>query len=448
MRFHREDDKSAKPELEILLDGLDHDTAISVVRAFSFFSQLANIAEDRHHNRRRRAHRMAGSVPRVGSVAAALERLREAGVGPEPLTAFFDGALVSPVLTAHPTEVQRKSILDCQIEVARLLATRDRSDLTPHELGENEDELRRVILTLWQTRILRTTRLTVHDEIENGLAYYRHTFLRELPRLCNDIEDRVAAHLGSDRFRLAPLLRLGSWIGGDRDGNPYVTHEVTRHAVRRHSTVALDFYLGEVHALGAELSMANRLVKVSPALEALATASPDHSEHRQDEPYRRALIGIYSRLAATAQQMDQVIVERRPVAEASPYASCDEFRAELDVIAGSQIKRTKVESEHFGCAAQRCARGCRCRTVRARRWRRQLRRAPRGAQDRASDRGNRQTAPAAFAASRVRRRRGEGTGGLRCHCGAAPALQWRSAAELHHLQDGRRERSARGGTAA
>ena len=338
VRFHREDDKSAKQELEATLAALDHDTAISVVRAFSFFSQLANIAEDLHHNRRRRAHDQAGSAPRNGSVALALQRLDASSLDAGQLTAFLERALISPVLTAHPTEVQRKSILDCQIAVARLLAERDRGTLTSRELHENEEDLRRVVLTLWQTRILRTTRLTVHDEIENGLAYYRYTFLRELPRLYGELEDRIAEHVGSDRFRLAPLLRLGSWIGGDRDGNPYVTHDVTRHAVRRHSTVALDFYLGEVHALGAELSMANRLVKVSPALAALAAASPDRSEHRHDEPYRRALIGIYSRLAATAQQLDQVIVERRPVAEVSPYASCTEFLAELDVICSSLME--------------------------------------------------------------------------------------------------------------
>ena len=153
VRFHRDRDPGAKRELEEILDGLDHDTAISVVRAFSFFSQLANIAEDLHHNRRRRAHEVAGSPPRKGSVALALERLRQAGVAKSRLTDFFDRALIVPVLTAHPTEVQRKSILDCQMEVARLLSERDRSALTPDEARDNEAALRRVILRLWQKRI-------------------------------------------------------------------------------------------------------------------------------------------------------------------------------------------------------------------------------------------------------------------------------------------------------
>ncbi len=335
VRFHRDRDLRAKQELEAILNQLDHEAAISVVRAFSFFSQLANIAEDLHHNRRRRAHQIAGSPPQEGSVALALERLRQAGVAKSRLTAFFARALVAPVLTAHPTEVQRKSILDCQMEVARLLSERDRSALTPDEARDHEEALRRVILTLWQTRILRAARLTLNDEIENGLAYYRYTFLREVPRLHAEIEDLAAHHLGESGFRVPALLRIGSWIGGDRDGNPNVTHEVMLHAVRRQSTVALDFYLAEVHQLGAELSMAQRLVPVSAELEQLAAASPDRSEHRKDEPYRRALTGIYSRLAAAAQRLDHYSPEHQAVGAAQPYADCDEFIRDLDIIIDS-----------------------------------------------------------------------------------------------------------------
>ncbi len=337
VRFHRDRDPVAKQELEAILDGLDHDTAISVVRAFSFFSQLANIAEDLHHNRRRRAHETAGSPPRNGSVALALERVEQAGVSNFRLSDFLNRALIVPVLTAHPTEVQRKSILDSQMEVARLLAEHDRSSptFTPDEQCANEEALRRAVLTLWQTRILRTSRLSVNDEIENGLSFYRYTFLRELPRLYADLEDRIAQHLGEAGFKLPALLRIGNWIGGDRDGNPFVTQEVMRHAVRRQSTLALRFYLDEVHRLGAELSMARRLVTTSGALDELAAASPDRSDHRQDEPYRRALIGVYSRLAATSEKLDQHAAEHPPAGAAQPYANSAEFIADLDIIAGS-----------------------------------------------------------------------------------------------------------------
>src|SRR5262245_21172327 len=233
--FRREGDLGAKAALESLLDGLDHETVTRVVRAFNFFSQLANIAEDVHHIRRRRAHLITGSPPTPGSIALAIQRVQHAGIGLETLKAFFRDALVSPVLTAHPTEVQRKSILDRQMDIARLLTERCRCEHTAEEARENEDELRRVILTLWQTRILRAVRLTVIDEIENGLANYRYTFLHEVPGLYAEIEDLVGNAIGP--IGIGPVLRIGSWIGGDRDGNPYVTPEMTLQAVGRQAAV-------------------------------------------------------------------------------------------------------------------------------------------------------------------------------------------------------------------
>src|SRR5690606_16636620 len=201
---------------------LSPEETISVVRAFSYFSHLANLAEDQHHNRRRRYHRIHGSKPQDGSIELALERMREAGIRPKQIKEFFETALVSPVLTAHPTEVQRKSILDREIEIARLLAERDQTILTPEEAAQNLENLRREVVTLWQTRMLRLVKLTVEDEIDNGLAYYRYTFLSALPQLYADIEDAVAEEFNGEPWELPPFLRLGSWIGGDRDGNPYV----------------------------------------------------------------------------------------------------------------------------------------------------------------------------------------------------------------------------------
>jgi len=332
LRFRRNQDIDAKRELEALLNELELDSGIAVIRAFSFFSQLANIAEDLHYNRRRRADQFAGLPPREGSVRRALERCRKANINGDELLAFFRHALIVPVLTAHPTEVQRKSILDCHSQVARLLAERDLIALTPQELRNNEEALRRQILTLWQTRILRPIRLAVKDEIENGLSYYHHTFLRQLPRLHAAIEEQVAAYLDTERIALRPALHIGNWIGGDRDGNPYVTHEVTWYAMRRQSITALDFYLEETHVLSRELSLSTRIVNITPDLRRLMELSPDHSEHRGDEPYRLALNRVYSRLAATARELDNHEAIRRPVGSAPPYRDADEFIAELDVV--------------------------------------------------------------------------------------------------------------------
>jgi len=328
IRFRRERDAAAVVELRELLGQLDDVAATSVVRAFSFFSQLANIAEDRHLNRSQ-----PSDGPPGGSLRAALDRIAAAGTSPAQVAAALRSMLVSPVLTAHPTEVQRRSILDCQREIARLLRDRERGAMDEEERLENEETLRRVITTLWQTRILRSVRLTVQDEIENGLSYYRYTFLHEVPKLHAQIEDLLSRASGST-VRLPPVLRMGSWIGGDRDGNPFVERSAMLYALERHSALAFEHYVGQVRELAAELSMARRLVGVSDALLALAEASPDRSEHRVDEPYRRALGGVQARLAATAAGAG-VAASGTESAHADAYAHPDELIADLEVVRAS-----------------------------------------------------------------------------------------------------------------
>ncbi len=335
VRFRRESDAAAGADLDKLLKKLTRDQTNSVVRAFSYFSHLANIAEDQHHNRRRRAHLMAGSAPQPGSVAATLSKLDAAGVSGKAVQSFFTDALISPVLTAHPTEVQRKSILDAGREIAHLLAARD-LPLTAAEKNRNTQLLHAEVTKLWQTRMLRYSKLTVDDEIENALSFYRITFLRELPGLMEDIEHEFAhQYPHSKHLSLPPFVQMGSWIGGDRDGNPNVNASTMSRAMSRQSTTILDFYLDEVHALGAELSISTLLVSVSPALEAMADASPDSSPHRTDEPYRRALITVYARLAATARKLGVTNILRQEVSALAPYDHISEFTADLDVIGDS-----------------------------------------------------------------------------------------------------------------
>src|SRR6266536_6236805 len=320
IRFHRDEDAIARRDLEETLNALTEDRPTQIIRAFSFFSHLANIAEDQHHIRRTRAHALASSAPRVGTMAHALGRACEAGISGARLRSFFGNALVSPVLTAHPTEVRRKSAIDREMEVAQLLAEGDRGELTPEEKATNDEALRRAVLTLWQTNILRRTRLAVLDEVANGLAYYDYTFLRELPRLYAGLEDQLRSIDSTwNNAELPPFLRIGSWIGGDRDGNPFVTAEVLRQTLRVQSHRALSFYLDELHLLGGELSLDANLVRTSEELRQLAERSPDRSPHRQDEPYRRAISGIYARLAATAWALDRFKAPRGAVGEAPAY---------------------------------------------------------------------------------------------------------------------------------
>ncbi|SAL16406.1 phosphoenolpyruvate carboxylase [Caballeronia peredens] len=350
VKFRREDDSEAAQTLEKKLRALSPEQTVSVVRAFSYFSHLANIAEDRHHNRRRRIHALAGSVTQPGTIAYAIERMREQkniSATRKLLENFFGDALIVPVLTAHPTEVSRKSILDAQHDIARLLAERDQ-ELTARERARNEAVLRARVTSLWQTRMLRDARLTVADEIENALSYYRATFLEEIPALYADIENALAEH--GLPVRLPPFFQMGSWIGGDRDGNPNVTAETLETAITRQATVIFEHYLEQVHMLGAELSVSNLLAGSSDALKALADASPDQSPHRTDEPYRRALIGMYTRLAASARvRLGEGAVSVRSAGRgaapirATPYADASEFTRDLHVLIDSL-------AEHHGAS--------------------------------------------------------------------------------------------------
>ena len=333
IRFHRDNEVAARRELEATLDSLDNAQTLSIVRAFSYFSHLANLAEDQHHIRRNRAHVRMKSEPRPGALVYAFKRAAEAGVDAAQLRAFFDHALISPVLTAHPTEVRRKSTLNRELELARLIDARHSLDGDEVELARNEENLRRAVLILWRTNMLRLTRLRVIDEVSNGLSYYDYTFFNEMPRIYCAIEDELVRQAPADAGKpIASFLRVGSWIGGDRDGNPYVTAEVLAETMRRQSAAAIGHYLEELHLLGGELSMSSGLAPISPALASLAEHSTDTSATRRDEPYRRAIAGIYSRLAKTSRELDHVLAMRRPLTDAEPYATAAEFAADLAMI--------------------------------------------------------------------------------------------------------------------
>jgi phosphoenolpyruvate carboxylase len=338
LRFHRNADEAARQELQAIIEALPTTQAIRIIRAFGHFSHLSNIAEDQHHVRRTRAHNMVKAAPRSGTVPYALGQAKRAGISRQRLQRFFDTALCMPVLTAHPTEIRRKSAIDREIDIANLLDQRDRIQFTSDELAANRKALRRAVLTLWQTSILRSTRLRVIDEVANGLAYFDYTFLRELPRLYADIEEQLAA---TDpewaRLEVLSFLRIGTWIGGDRDGNPFVTADVLRQTLLMQSTKAFQFYLEELHALGGELSLDSQLVQVTDELRALAERSLDTSPQRRLEPYRRAIVGIYGRLAITARKLAGVEAPHRALGEATAYKDAAEFSGDLDIIYNSLV---------------------------------------------------------------------------------------------------------------
>ncbi|MGC1457077.1 MAG: phosphoenolpyruvate carboxylase [Steroidobacteraceae bacterium] len=300
------------------LEALNLDDTLAFVRSFMLFSMLANLAEDRQ-----------GSGSRPGEdVAAALEKLASQGIAADQAAQLLDRTLIVPVLTAHPTEVMRKSMIDHRNRIAELMRLRDQGLSQAAGGDEIEQALLRQIALLWQTRPLRRERIIVADEVEIALAYLRDIFLPVLPMLYARWERGLPQ-------RPRSFLRLGSWIGGDRDGNPNVNAATLDYALGRSAAAVLENYLQQLNALGAELSISSELAKPTAQLLALAAASGDSSPARTDEPYRRALTGCYARLAATYEQITGRHPARRPTAPGVAYASPEELRTDLVAIAHS-----------------------------------------------------------------------------------------------------------------
>jgi phosphoenolpyruvate carboxylase len=322
-----------RAELAALFSGIDVHQAIPVIRAFTHFALLANVAEDIHRERRRAVHEAAGEPPQDSSLAATYLKLDAAGLDGNGVADALSGALVAPVITAHPTETRRRTVFDTQHRVTELMRLRLHGQTRTAEGRDIDIELRRHILTLWQTALVRLSRLKISDEIETGLRYYPAAFFEVIPQVNAEVRTALRARWPEVDLLEQPILRPGSWIGGDRDGNPNVDAGVVRLATGRAAHVAFAHYFTEMTALEEELSMSARLVTVSDELTALADAC--HEPARADEPYRRALRVIHARLTATGRE----ILDEQPEHELDlglePYREPGEFLADLDVVDAS-----------------------------------------------------------------------------------------------------------------
>ncbi len=303
------------------IDALNLDDTLAFVRGFMLFSLLANLAEDRE-----------GVAQEPGaSVDEAIALLKDKGVDKDAIAALIDTSLIVPVLTAHPTEVRRKSVIDHKNRIADLMLLRDAGREVTADGDALEDAIYRQIALLWQTRALRREKLVVADEIDNAHAYMRDVFLPVMPMLYARWEKALAGH--DIKKRPPSFLRLGSWIGGDRDGNPFVDAGTLNYALSRGASTAIRYYLDALHGLGSELSISSEQADVPEDVLALAQASGDTALSRADEPYRRALAGIYARLDASHKQLTGKPSHRPAAITAAPYESCDDLRTDLVTIA-------------------------------------------------------------------------------------------------------------------
>ncbi|PZU00781.1 MAG: phosphoenolpyruvate carboxylase, partial [Gordonia sp. (in: high G+C Gram-positive bacteria)] len=331
-------DEIDRTELEELFRDIDVQDAISVIRAFSHFALLANLAEDIHRERRRAIHVRAGDPPQDSSLAATYSKLSAAGLTDEQVGSALADATVVPVITAHPTETRRRTVFEVQRRITDLMRFAGRTELTPAERDEVHTALNRQILTLWETALIRLERLQIQDEIEVGLRYYDAGFFEVIPRVNAELRAWLQEHYPTAGIADDPILRMGSWIGGDRDGNPFVTGEIVGMATRRAAETAVAHHLSELTTLAQELSLTSRLTEVDDevfALGGVKRGTPD-----ADEPYRQALRAVRRRLAATAGSLfdDRFVAVNDggfPKDGAETYDDAEQLLADLDVIDAS-----------------------------------------------------------------------------------------------------------------
>ncbi|WP_018023985.1 phosphoenolpyruvate carboxylase [Corynebacterium ulceribovis] len=357
--------ESGIEEISELFQDIDPESANPVIRAFSHFALLANLSEDLHDESKREALLDAGAPAPDSSFTATRRKLQEHNVSAEEVAAILDKVEVVPVLTAHPTETRRRTVFDSQKHITALMAQRHDVLQAPHtartqqRLDAIDADIYRRISTLWQTALIRLNRPQITDEVDVGLRYYKLSLLETVPKINRAVIEGLRADFG-ENLPERPVIQMGSWIGGDHDGNPYVNSSVVDYATRSAAGVVLRYYLGQLHLLERELSLSDRLSNVTVDLVNLASQGHNDIPSRVDEPYRKAVHGIRGRVAATALHLLGTGAVEGNWDEYTPYSDADELRTDLaivekslrqsndDIIADHRLKDLQYAVESFG----------------------------------------------------------------------------------------------------
>jgi phosphoenolpyruvate carboxylase len=327
-----------------IVAGVDVREAYRLTRAFSTYFELTNLAETAHRERRRRASLLhADQPPQPGTFHGTLLRLRDAGLDADAVLARLAEVVVVPVFTAHPTEVSRRTVLFKRARIARALERLDRLPLPDAEAAAQEEAIAAEVTALWQTDEVRRSRPAVRDEVQMGLDYYRQILLGTVPALYAGMAEAFRAAYGAELppRALPRVLRFGSWIGGDRDGNPYVTPGVTRAALQMARETVLDHYVRTLEGLVERLSSSTLQAPVSAALRAaleryagtIASLDPRPETRAQAEVYRRFLGYVGARLRAVRDD------PRHPDGYPHAQAFADDLRLVRDSLAENRGER-------------------------------------------------------------------------------------------------------------
>lgn len=343
-KAHRAGDRESGVRLLERIESLPLPEARGVVKAFSSYFALVNLAEEQERVRvlrRRAVQARAAGRPVDETMEAALLALRDQGMSADEARALLSGLLVMPVFTAHPTEAKRRTVLLKLADVAEALERLDSGTLTPRETETELEWLRELIVSLWETEDTRRTRPTVLDEVRGVLYYFEHTLFDLVPEMEARLRRALERTWPGEPFAVPHFLRFGSWVGGDRDGNPYVTPAVTEQTLREHQTTALRLYRRAFERMHGHLSVAEeRGVSrdLLASLEEDAAVFPEEArrvvEHYRREPYRQKMTFVYRRLQATLEAAARPWrADHRP--RPGAYPSAAGFLADLRLVQSS-----------------------------------------------------------------------------------------------------------------
>jgi phosphoenolpyruvate carboxylase len=328
------------------VQSLSNATAYQLARAFAFFFELTNLAETNHRKRRRLSHQLDPNAgPQRGSFRGTLRALKLAGVTADEARALLDRITVTPVFTAHPTEVARRSVMSKRRRISTLLQQLDRIPVPEAQLESIEQEVIAEITALWQTDDVRMARPAVRDEVRMALDYYESSIFATLPVLYSEVAAALASEYGieSDLADLPRLIAFGSWIGGDRDGNPFVTPRVTRSALAMAHGLLHAHYRRRLQNISDQLGSSTRQVPISPELAALLEGhmqqlrAAGQTELEQRFPFEsiRLLVGCMMMRLGGPPQISVPPPSGPPL---KPYSRADEFVSDLMVLHSSLIQ--------------------------------------------------------------------------------------------------------------
>jgi phosphoenolpyruvate carboxylase len=329
-----------------------------LAESFTSFFHLANVAEELHRVRALRARDRRLGPPLEGSVAAAVAEAAAAGVAAHEMQALLDRMLVMPVLTAHPTEARRRTVLDHLAEASEAMEAREDPRAGAGDRARAEERLREVVTALVATRGSRTDRPSPQDEVRAGLRVFERTLLDAVPAVYRELSHHLEAAWPGADLRVPSFLRFGSWIGGDRDGNPFVNAEVTRYALERHRALALARHAADAHALWRELSAAlpDRAGEARAALDASIAADrallgdPPLATRalRPDERWREKLRYVRLRLEAARARGDGAYPDARAYRADLELLQRTLVQAGLGRLARGRLEDARRRAEVFG----------------------------------------------------------------------------------------------------